>query len=314
MPLIIKTEKQDAEKKPHLALTHNELQNGSANKRNVSLLMKSDVEITEDLAKLIHKVTGVEVEVTKASYETLRKELNAAVNESFNNGNEYYWSYVEDFDDENVVFASDDGMFYTTYSVEGNKVTLGKEAVSVNRVISYQKDGKLVLDNTMEGLDSGVHGLIVKSFDKLKTNDKVIEFFKSKQEERGKQMEKEVQKAVDEATEVLKSQVESLTKELEKAKEQVEKFEEQFKQSFEKSRKEVIATVVTESEVEDLFKATEKLDEDAFQVVLKSIKDKVEKVEESDLFQKSSTQSDVSKGDAVPLHIQMLKKTFNIEE
>ena len=57
---------------PHLAITHNELQNGAANKRNVSLLLKSDVEIDEETAALIEKVSGVKVEVTKASYEYLR--------------------------------------------------------------------------------------------------------------------------------------------------------------------------------------------------------------------------------------------------
>jgi hypothetical protein len=49
MPLIIKT--KDDSKRPHLALTHKELQGGSANGRNVSLLMKSDVAITDEVEK-----------------------------------------------------------------------------------------------------------------------------------------------------------------------------------------------------------------------------------------------------------------------
>lgn len=49
MPLVIKSDEE--EKTPHLAMTHNELQGGAANKRNVSLLMKSDVEMTEEVIK-----------------------------------------------------------------------------------------------------------------------------------------------------------------------------------------------------------------------------------------------------------------------
>jgi hypothetical protein len=52
MPLVIKSE-DGSERTPHLALTHKKLQGGSANNRNVSLLMKSDAEMTEDVIKAI---------------------------------------------------------------------------------------------------------------------------------------------------------------------------------------------------------------------------------------------------------------------
>jgi hypothetical protein len=102
MPLVIKSNEEDvAEVTPHLALTHNELQGGAANQRNVSLLMKSDVEMTEEVVKALTELglvvtspvstAGVDSETLEASGDdaviiktkeeviTLQEEIKKAV-------------------------------------------------------------------------------------------------------------------------------------------------------------------------------------------------------------------------------------------
>ena len=72
MGLVIKSEDEVT---PHLALTHNKLQGGAANMRNVSLLMKSDAEVTEEVAKALTELgitspavtAGIDSETLEAS-------------------------------------------------------------------------------------------------------------------------------------------------------------------------------------------------------------------------------------------------------
>lgn len=73
MALVIKSDQDEIT--PHLALTHMELQQGAANCRNVSLLMKSDVEVTEEVAKALTELgitspvitAGIDSETLEAS-------------------------------------------------------------------------------------------------------------------------------------------------------------------------------------------------------------------------------------------------------
>lgn len=308
MSLVLKNKK----KNPHLALTHNELQNGSANGRNISLLMKSDVEITEDIAELIEKVSGVKVEVTKASYETLRTALDEAIRKFRSDPHGYSW--VIDFDEDVVVFSSDSGMFYATYKLENGEVEVGNEAIEVSRVVSYKEEGdKIVLSDNFDDIDDGVRSLIVKSFDSISKNEKLVDIFKSKLG-KGKKME-EIQKAVDAATQVLKADLDKAQTDLKEALGQVEAFQKSAQEQKESLRKTAITEVVKDAEkVEELLKATSALDEDSFQVVLKSFKDKIEQMEGSDLFDKKSQKTDITKADEVPGHVQMLRKQFDIKE
>lgn len=83
MPLVIKTSEEDASNDvtPHLALTHNELQGGAANKRNVSLLMKSDVEMTEDVVKALTEL-GLVVTSPASTAATDSETLEASGNDA----------------------------------------------------------------------------------------------------------------------------------------------------------------------------------------------------------------------------------------
>lgn len=315
MPLEI--EKKGTKKSPHLALCHNELQNGSANKRNVSLLMKSDVEITPELAELIEKVSGVKVDpnvevfsqedIEKASFNNVRNQLKEGLKKfSSPDSDGYVWVYVEDFDGEYVVFGNEQGLFYTTYSISTDGVvTVGNDFVPVHTVISYQAEsGEFVLSEN--NLNSGVQSLIVKSFEEIKKEDKLVDVIKSIQE-KGKQMEVEIQKAVSEATESLKV-------ELEKANATIAELTKAAQEAKDKSRMEAISAVVSEVEkAEDLFKATASLDDESFQTILKTFKEKVEQVENSDLFTRVSEKTDVEKADQEPLHVRLLKEKHNVK-
>lgn len=296
---------------PHLAITHNELQNGAANKRNVSLLLKSDVEIDEETAALIEKVSGVKVEVTKASYEYLREKLHEAVKKF--QTREYDWSWIVDFDEDTVVFSNDSGMFYTTYSVDGLEVSVGNEATEVSRVVNYvEAEDKLVLSEAVEVIDSGVRSLIVKSFDSISKNEKLVDVFKSK---KGNQMQEEIQKAVDTATQVLKADLDNTRALLKAAEEKIQAFEKAQQEQKEALRKAEIAKAVSdEAQVELLLKSTASLDDEAFAAVVGALVAKAEQVEKSDLFTKTSEATPVTKADETPLHVQILKKQFGGKE
>lgn len=308
MSIVIKNKK----KSPHLALTHNELQGGAANGRNLSLLMKSDVEITEDVAALIEKVSGLKVEVNKASYATIREKLREEIKKF--ETKDYDWSYVEDFDGNNVVFSNNDGLFYASYSISGLDVSVGDEAIEVSRVVNYvEGDDKIVMNDSLKSIDSGVQSLIVKSFDSISKNEKLVDVFKSKLE-KGVKME-EVQKAVDAATAILKADLEKSQASLKEAQDQIESFQKSLKEQKEAGRKTAIDEVVKDADkASELLKATATLDDDSFQVILKSFKEKADMIEGSDLFTTTSQKTDISKADEVPGHIQILKKQYKIED
>lgn len=307
MALIVKTQK-DEKRKPHLALTH-EMQGGAANQRNVSLLLKSDIEITEDIAKLIKSVTGEEVEVTKASYQTLRNAIQESLDEKYKE-ERWDWLYVEDFDEVNVIFTKGDGLFYTSYEADGLSVTVGDTATSVNRVVSYREsDGELILSQDPMGLDSSVHSLIVKSFESISNNEKIKDVFKSKLE-RGKKQMDEIQKAVEQATAGMKTDLEKANADLAKALETIKEFEKQAKEKRDASRLEVVKAVVKDEEkVQEFLKATDALEDEAFDVVVKSLKEKEEQMEGSDLFIQKSTGSEGE--DKVPGHVAILQKKYS---
>lgn len=319
MTLVIKT--QTKKKSPHLALTHNELQNGSANGRNVSLLMKSDIEITPEIAAILKAVTGEEIDIEKASYEMLRKKLNDAI-KSFDS-NRWDWSYVEDFDESNVVFSNDKGVFYASYTVNGNNVTLGNEAHSVNKIISYEeKTGGLILSESSDGIGSGVHSLVVKSFDSISNNEKIKDIFKSEKERGIKQMEVEIQKAVEKATADLSVKLEKANADLQKAvadgealKAQVEAFEKSAKDAKSAARLASVKEVQADEEkAVALSKSLEALDDESFANVIKSMKEVNEKVEGSDLFTRVSKSSDIDDAAQESETVKLLKQKYAVKQ
>jgi flagellar motility protein MotE (MotC chaperone) len=296
MPLVVKA-KGDKKKSPHLALTHNQLQGGASNGRNVSLLMKSDVEIDENTAALIEKVTGVKVEITKASVNALREALREEL-KKFAAG-DYPWVYVEDFDEEVVIFSNDGGLYYTTYTANGLEVEVGETATEVNRAVSYvAEENKIILSENTD-LDSGVYSLIVKSFDNIAKNEKLVDVIKQLTKTEKEKSMTEIEKAVEDATSGLQVELQKAQTDLQKAQDdlkeaqaKVEQFEKAAQEQKDAARAAKVSEVIAdEAQAQEFLKSVTALDDAAFDSVVSVMKSKVEQIEKSDLFEKTSERS-----------------------
>lgn len=290
MPLVIKDKKA---KTPHLALTH-ELQGGAANLRNVSLLMKNKDELSEDVIKALEGIGISLQQVDKAAfYSQMRSKLSDAVRSKY--ADEGEWLYVEDFNDTVVIFCNDKGLYSTEYSIVDGEVSIGDLANPMTSVLVYEPtSGNMLLSEDAEDkLEEGVYGLVTKALSNSESVEHLTEMFKSIENKKVIILQEEIQKAVAEAETLLKSQIADLQSQLEKAQADVAKYEEAAKEIVAKSRKETLASVVAAEEVEVLFKSLESLADEAFEAVVKTLKAKEEKLEESDLFVQKSKNSDV---------------------
>lgn len=280
MTLVIKT--KDDSKRPHLALTHNQLQGGAANGRNVSLLMKSDITITKDIEKALRALG-----VNKSAFQSeISDAICTAVREAFSDDDS--WCYVEDYNDSIVIFCSKDGLYSVDYSFVDGKVTLGDLATPVTEVVSYQpSNGDMLLSEDAEDkLEEGVYSLVAKALKTKQTKEHLVEMFKSLETKKSEVeiLEQEIKKAVDAAEAIFKAQLVEKEAVLVKALADLEVFKAEKLEVVAKARKEKLATVGSDEEAEALYKATESLNDEAFEVMLKALgaKSKVEK--ESDLF------------------------------
>lgn len=291
MSLVIKSNDED-NKSPHLALCH-EAQGFSANNRHVSLLMKSGIEITEEITKAL-EVLGVS-DLNKAYYSQLRTKLQEAVKSKF--GEEDEWLYVEDFNDSVVIFCNEKGIYSVGYSLVDGEYVVEDLANPVTSVLTYEPTtGNMLLSEDAEDkLEEGVYSLVTKALDNKETKEHLVDMFKSIQNE-VLALQEEITKAVEAAEKVLKAQLQEKEEALQKALEKVESFEKAEKEKVEKARKEAIALVEKDAEqAEALYKSLESVSDEAFDVVIKSMKAKEEKLEDSDLFKQKSKQMEVDK-------------------
>lgn len=277
---MIQIVKDKGAKTPHLALTHNELQGGAANQRNVSLLMKSETSLTEDIVKALEKILGDDFnkeEVEKATfYRQMARQLETAVREKYAEDDE--WCYVEDFNDELVVFCNNEGIFSSTYSVVNGEVMLADMASPVTAVISYEPSaGKMLLSEDAEDkLEEGVYGLVVKSLSNPETIVHFEQVFKSI-EERKIALKQEIEKAVAEAVAELQEVI--------KAKDaEIAAFKEAAKDAVVKSRKEALQKAVGSEKAEELMSVVAGMDDAGFNVILKSVTVAVEEEQKGDMF------------------------------
>lgn len=282
MPLIIKT--KDDSQRPHLALTHMELQQGSANGRNVSLLMKSDATITEDVEKAL-----VALGITKSMFASkISEALSSAVREAFGDKDDKYWLYVEDYNDSIVLFCKEDGLFSTDYSLVDGKVTLGDLAKPMTRAISYEPTtGEMLLsDDAEDKLEEGIYSLVTKALQNKDTQEHLLLMHKAQELKKSEVeiLEQEIKKAVDAAEAIFKAQLVEKESALTKALADLEVFKAEKLEVVAKARKEKLEAVVSKEEAEGLFKATEALADEAFEAVLKSLGNKAKDEKDSDLF------------------------------
>lgn len=287
MSIVLKSDNKKP-LQPHLALTHNELQSGAANGRNVSLLLKAE-DLDEETKEILKRVLGQEVSeqvIEKQSVSGKRKLLNEAVQET--RPDRWSWAWVEDFDENVVVFSNSDGVFYSDYSMEGDVVTLG-EPQSANSVLSWKSDAGVVVLSESDTISKSVNSLVVKSFDSIASNEKLKDVFKSKFEE-GEVME-DLQKSVAELQKSLadmQSQLEKANQDKKAAEDALEIVAKAQAEAKAATRTSALKEIVAEDKVEDLQKSLLSLDDSAFETVLKSLKGSKEAVEASELFKQKS--------------------------
>ena len=96
-----------------------------------------------------------------------------------------------------------------------------------------------------------------------------------------------VTKAVAEAVEVVKAQMAAQEEILKAAQAELEVFKAAQAEAVVKARKEALAGVLATDAVEEMFKATEVLDQSAFEMIVKSLAAKAAQLEESELFKET---------------------------
>lgn len=101
-----------------------------------------------------------------------------------------------------------------------------------------------------------------------------------------------VQKAVQEAVDVVKAEMATQTEILKAAQEELSVFKAKELEAIVKARKAALASVLPEDKVEEMFKATQLLADDAFDVIVKSMAAQNKALEESDLFKEAGVPGD----------------------
>jgi hypothetical protein len=101
-----------------------------------------------------------------------------------------------------------------------------------------------------------------------------------------------VTKAVTEAVEVVKAEMAAQAEVLKAAQAELEVFKANEAKAIVKARKEALAGVLASDKVEDMFKATESLAQEAFDVIVKSLAEKTAQLEQSDLFKETGVAGD----------------------
>ena len=284
MGLEIETE-DDQKVTPHLAMTHKALQGGSANGRNISLLMKS-AEMSEAIEKALEGL-GLEGSVVKSAfYGQIRNVLQSALTDQFGGDDWDDWCYVEDFDDSTVVFCTDDGLFITSYKISdnGTVATLGETATPVTASVTYtETNGDIMLsDDAEDKLEEGVYTLVKSCTTNPSTVEHLKKMFERKQSEVIK-MQEEITKAVDAAIAPLQKALDEQTVVLKAAQDKLAEYEAASVAAVEKARKEQLAAVRPADEVEELFKSLAPLSDEAFAVVVKGFAKEKAVSDQSDL-------------------------------
>ncbi len=96
-----------------------------------------------------------------------------------------------------------------------------------------------------------------------------------------------VTKAVKEAVDVVKAELATQAEVLKAAQAELEVFKAAQKEAVVKARKDALTAVLAEDQVESVFKATEALSQEAFEVIVKSLAEKAAQLEQSELFKET---------------------------
>lgn len=275
----------------HVALVHKD-QGGPAN-NFTTLLTKSTSGITDQ------QVASQLALIEKAKLNSLiRQQLEDAVKAKFQDDDE--WLYLEDFDESQVFFYTEKGLYVVKYSLSTDDTyILEDQATSVEREWFYVETGKVMLsEEAKDKLKEGEYVLVNKALNNPETNARVVKALADFTEKKVK-MQEEIQKAVaakDAEIAALQAKVASL-------EEIVKAAEAEKKATVMKAREAQVAAVLKEGAVE-LVKSTETLDDGAFEAVLKALGVQKAAIEQSDLM------NEISDSNAVP--VQEINKTAEI--
>jgi hypothetical protein len=155
----------------------------------------------------------------------------------------------------------------------------------------------LLSEDAEDKLEEGVYSLVTKSLQNSTTVEHLTSMFKAQELSKQNEvilLQEEIQKAVEAAESVLKAQLVEKETALQKALEEVSAYKVEKEQVVTKARKDAIAEVEKdEAKADELFKSLEVLSQEAFDVVIKSLKAKDQVVEDSDLFVQKSKNSDL---------------------
>lgn len=251
---------------------------------------RSTEDISEEEVKQLVEKASEQSEVEKAKFNSeVRNMLSEKVREKF--AGKYEWLYLEDFSDSQIVFSSDTGMFIVDYSLSGDdEYTFGNVATGVEYKSILVQNGSVKLSaEAQEKLSEGVYSLLSKALDNPETSERVEKCVNVSLEKAKIKMQEEIQKAVDAAKAEAAAQLTAVQEELTKAKEIIAQVEAEKKAAVLKARQEAVAAFDKDG-AEALVKATEGLTDEAFEVILKSLKTKQEAIEQSDLFKQAGVQ------------------------
>lgn len=274
MPLVVKDREKgdDPEHSPHLSLTDMQSQGGAANKRNISLLMKSDIDISSSQKLILSNLLGGSVE--KQSNISKAELIESSLKEKFNKGN----VYVVNYDDTNVLYMLDEDLYTSKYDMEDELPKISDDMAEVSHYVLYaHQQGKVKVKKSFDNQNE-VNSEVLELIKLAVSDDRLVEIFKNKYE--GKLMEDKMQ-------DIIKSLNEELNKAKSEKDEVVNALNELKKSVAEQklnARMNAISECVSDGEQAiALHKAVGSLEDDAFDTVISVIKSKNEVVEESEL-------------------------------
>lgn len=108
---------------PHIAMTSFAYNGGCATGNDLPVVTKSKV-IGDNIKEILKSLGADESTLEKASYNNLRKMLGSSLRDRLEVEGEYSYVYVEDFDEEKVVFEHGDRLQSVSYSLNDNGIVL----------------------------------------------------------------------------------------------------------------------------------------------------------------------------------------------
>lgn len=276
----------------HIALVGPCVGGPANNVETVLWKSKATDDISEEEVKQLLEKASEKSEVEKAKWNSeIRETLNELVREKYKESSKDGWLYLEDFNATTLVVNRDNGLFTVSYSLsDDGEYVIGddEQEVEIKRIY-IEKGVAHLTEEAKEALDEGVYSLLSKALDNPETNERVVKHVSESLEKAKIKMQEEIQKAVDAAKAEAAAQLAAVQEELTKAKEIIAQVEAEKKAAVLKARQEAVAAFDKDG-AEALVKATEALADEAFEVILKSLKAKQEQLEQSDLFKQTGTQ------------------------